>query len=250
MKMKNQSLLRRPAFGFSAAALLCMTVHSAMAATTWDANADFSLASNPNGAWTYQWLTGLAPGQYGNMTTAEANFGGQPGLQSWDLGGSSVPAVLKNTDLVNTYYGWAPGVLGMHPGSGGNHAVVTWTVPISGAYSFVSSFTWVGGAGQGDGVIPSVSKNVFGAFQSFGSQHIGNTSSYGNTWSWNDTLNLNAGDTISWAINPNAGGNGADSTVLSAVITAVPEPSTSALVAGALVCGSVLRRNRRQRASL
>ena len=249
MKMKKQSQFRRPAFGFSAAALLCLTVHSAMAATTWDANADFSVSTNPNGAWSYQWLTGLAPGQYGNMANSQTTYGGNAGLLAWDQAADGIPVVVKNTNPTNTYYGWAPGVLGMHPGSGGNHAVVTWTVPISGAYSFVSSFTWVGGAGQGDGVIPSVSKNVFTGIVSLGSQHIGNTSSYGNTWSWNDTLTLNAGDTISWALNP-TGNEGADSTVLSAVVTAVPEPSTSALVAGALVCGSVLRRNRRQRASL
>ncbi len=250
MKMKKQSQFRRPAFGFSAAALLCLTVHSAMAATTWDANADFSVSTNPNGAWSYQWLTGLAPGQYGNMANSQTTYGGNAGLLAWDQAADGIPVVVKNTNPTNTYYGWAPGVLGMHPGSGGNHAVVTWTVPISGAYSFVSSFTHVGTGG--DGVIPSVTKNVFTAPVGFGSQWIGTgaTGAPTSTWSWNDTLTLNIGDTISWALNPNAAGPGADSTVLSAVVTAVPEPSTSALVAGALVCGSVLRRNRRQRASL
>ncbi len=188
-------------------------------AQTWDPNADFSLASNPNGAWTYQWLTGLAPGQYGDMTTAEANFGGQPGLQSWDLGAASVPAVLKNTDPTNTYYGWAPGVLGMHPGSGGNHAVVTWTAPAAGSYLFTSTFTWVGSAG--DGVIPSVTRNVFSAPVAYGSQWIGTTSP---TWTWSDTLTLSAGETISWALNPN-GNEGGDSTVLDATITALTAPS-------------------------
>ncbi len=244
MKMKKQSQFRRPAFGFSAAALLCLTVHSAMAATTWDANADFSVSTNPNGAWSYQWLTGLAPGQYGNMANSQTTYGGNAGLLAWDQAADGIPVVVKNTNPTNTYYGWAPGVLGMHPGSGGNHAVVTWTVPISGAYSFVSSFTHVGGAG--DGVIPSVTRNVFSAPVAYGSQWIGTTSP---TWTWSDTLTLSAGETISWALNPN-GNEGGDSTVLSAVVTAVPEPSTSALVAGALVCGSVLRRNRRQRASL
>lgn len=243
MNMKKQSQFRRPAFGFFAAALLCLTVHSAMAATIWDANADFSLASNPNGAWSYQWLTGLASGQYGNMTNSTTTYGGNAGLLAWSSTGG-LPAVVKNTSPTNTYYGWAPGVLGMHPDNGGNHAVVTWTAPSAGDYSFSSSFTLVGTGG--DGVIASVTKNAFTGADGQGQQFL---AAVGNSWSWNNaSMTLNAGETISWAINPNVG-NGADSTVLTAVVTAVPEPSTFALVAGALVCGAVLVRSRRQRTS-
>jgi hypothetical protein len=95
MNMKKQWQFRRPAFGFFAAALLCLTVHSAMAATIWDANADFSLSSNPNGAWSYQWLTGLAPGQSGNMTNSTTAYGGNAGLLAWTSTGG-LPAVVKN----------------------------------------------------------------------------------------------------------------------------------------------------------
>ena len=243
MNMKKQSQFRRPAFGFFAAALLCLTVHSAMAATIWDANADFSLASNPNGAWSYQWLTGLAPGQYGIMTSSTTTYGNNPGLLGWSQPGG-LPVVVKNTSPTTTYFSWAPGVLGMHPDNGGNHAVVTWTAPSAGAYSFVSSFTLVGTGG--DGVIASVTRNLSTSPSEQGQQYL---AAVGNSWSWNNaSMTLNAGETISWALNPNET-IGADSTVLTAVVTAVPEPSTFALVAGALVCGAVLVRSRRQRTS-
>lgn len=192
----------------------------------WDASADFSLASNPKGVWSYQWLTSLSA--FGNMPNSDANWFG-PGLAAWGQGAlASVPVVMKNNSA-STFAGWAPGVLGMHPGSGGNHAVVTWTAPSAGTYSFASSFTHVGTGGNG--VIPSVAKDLATSFVSMGSQWIGPGSPYGSVWAWNNVLALNAGETISWALNPN-GDEGADSTVLSAIVTAVPLPTLSYTRAG------------------
>ena len=70
-------------------------------------------------------------------------------------------------------------------------------------------------------MIPSVTRNVFSAPVDYGSQWIGTTSP---TWTWSDTLTLSAGETISWALNPN-GNEGGDSTVLDATITALTAPS-------------------------
>jgi len=69
----------------------------------------------------------------------------------------SMPCVLKNNSGA-AFAGWTPGVLGLHPGATGRQPVVTWTAPAAGNYTFVSSFTLVGSGG--DGVIPSVTRNL------------------------------------------------------------------------------------------
>lgn len=123
--------------------------------TTWDATKDFSLAANPNGAWTYRWFD--SPSAMGNMPDQSADWFG-PGLAAWGNGAAgSSPCVLKNNSSA-AFTGWAPGVLGLHPGATGRQPVVTWTAPAAGNYTFASSFTLVGSGG--DGVIPSVTRNL------------------------------------------------------------------------------------------
>ena len=238
--MKTKSLLHCASLGLAAITMLCLTTQSSLAAT-WDASADFSLASNPNGAWTYQYLTGLAPGEYGDFTFADNNRDGLAGLLSWTQATGSIPGVFKNTSATNTYYGWEPGALGMYPSATGNHSVVTWTAPSSGDYSLASSFNWLGTSGNG--VVASVAKNAFTGLVQLGAQQIGGNSP--STYSYNDTLTLSAGDTISWALNANGANDVEDFTRLNAVVTSVPEPSTYAfLCIGAIGMFFVHRRNK------
>ncbi len=218
-KSTFREYLQRPACGLSLAALLCLAARPA-AAQTWDATADFSLAANPNGAWSYGYAA-YDGSAYALMTIPDPNAYDFSGFKAWLQAPGAVPCVAKNTDPVNTYVGWAPGVLGIHPGPAGTaieHAVVTWTAPANGYYQFTSSFTYVGG---GDGAGPSVTKNIRlgpGVYVGIKSGVIDTSAP---VMTWNETLILVAGDTISWAIN-SAGNHGGDSTVLSAEVTSLP----------------------------
>ncbi len=187
-------------------------------AATWNATADFSLAANPNGAWSYGYAN-AAGASNALMTVSNSNLFGSSGLNGWSVTANTVPCVAKNTSA-STYYGWAPGVLGMHPNNPGatEHAVVTWTAPSNGLYQFTSSFTYVGGGG---GVGPSVTKNLSPGTGVFVGLKSGVITNAAPVFTWNETLSLVAGETISWALN-SAGINGSDSTVLSAEVTSLP----------------------------
>ena len=216
MTTHNRGYTMRMNERFSIAAFVVLLAVQAQA-TTWNATADFSLAANPNGAWSYGYAN-AAGGDYALMIYTAANFAEQPGLNVWNVKtATGVPCVALNTSA-NTYFKWAPGVLGLHPGVTGTateHPVVTWTAPSNGVYRFTSSFTYVGG---GNGVGPSVTKNLSKGLVAIKSGVIDMSVP---VMTWNETLSLVAGDTINWAVNANAD-NGSDSTVLSAEVTSLP----------------------------
>ena len=150
--------------------VLSAVITNAENGTTWDATKDLSLAANPNGAWSYRWFD--SPSAMGNMTDQSADWCGA-GLAAWGNGTvGSMPCVLKNNSGA-AFAGWTPGVLGLHPGATGRQPVVTWTAPAAGNYTFSSSFTLVGSGG--DGVVPSVSRNLGTDNIGLGSQLIGTT---------------------------------------------------------------------------
>lgn len=239
--------LPQPKFGFLAAPLIALGVFSAAttaSAQTWDANADFSLASNPNGQWTYQYYNGTT---VTNQPFADSAFNGVAGFDAWAPGDNQLPMVGKN-NTVATHFGWAPGVLAMHPQVSNFQSVVTWTAPSAGQYSFASTFTWVG-TGASNGVLTSVSQNLSVLPSSLGNMLIGGDSGNGNTYTLNSAspLTLSTGDTLSWLVDAYQGNNGNDSTVLDATVTAVPEASTTGfLILGSLFAGAVFMKNRRQ----
>jgi len=156
---------------FLAAGVWSMTTAATVGSAPLTSNpmAEFSAANgNPNGVWSYRWFD--SPSAMGNMPDQSADWFG-PGLAAWGSGAAgSTPCVLKNNSSA-AFTGWAPGVLGLHPGATGRQPVVTWTAPAAGNYTFASSFTLVGSGG--DGVVPSVSRNLGTDNIGLGSQLIG-----------------------------------------------------------------------------
>lgn len=115
---------------------LCLLMAAGAAATTWDANADFSIANgNPNGVWSY--------GYYPNGTTPFTLFWHSGTFHSGSLfwnnsNDTEPPIVWKN----NGSYAWGveTGELSLHPGPGNEHTVVRWTSPITGTVDITGKF--------------------------------------------------------------------------------------------------------------
>jgi hypothetical protein len=123
-------------------AILVALLASAASAQTYNVVTDFSLASNPNGAWTYGFLfmpgTSFIPYTSSSRTCT-------PGLSLWGLVISpcySIPAVGQNT--TGTTFCWAtdclpPDYLVTSPGDNDRLNVVRWTAPTAGVYGVSGS---------------------------------------------------------------------------------------------------------------
>jgi hypothetical protein len=110
----------------------------AASAQTYNAVADFSPTSNPNGVWSYGYLT--APETSLILYTATENQNCITGMSFWGLylgSCSLLPVVGKNDTTGNVC--WAtdcvpPNYLVTSPGYEGQLNVVRWTAPESGIY--------------------------------------------------------------------------------------------------------------------
>ena len=184
----------------------------------WDASTDFSLAANPNGVWSYEWVNSSS-GASGLMTLSETDFGGQPGLNAWDLGASSLPCVVKNASYVSTYYGWVPGKLGLHPATSSDRPVIRWTAPSNGVYQVSASATHVGNWSS-DGVDVSVCRNLAGSLA--GSLWTTNLA-VGAAAYYDGVYSLTNGESVALVLgNGGAGNNVSDSTTVDFTVTPLP----------------------------
>lgn len=122
---------------------------TAAAAETFDAARQFSLAANPNGAWSY--LTAAdavaAPAPLSNKNTGalEPRAGAvsywNTGAGSWE-GYHGVFANLTGAPVtVSAGLVLEPGALVMHPSSRGAHAVLRFTAAVAGDYAIDAAFT-------------------------------------------------------------------------------------------------------------
>src|SRR5665213_1082252 len=119
-------------------------------ATTWNAAADFSTAQNPNGQWAYgEGTAGTNPTLFVNsFTQAGGDISPVTGSQKVSYWQSStqvsrVPLIGENfgsgqSSCCNTVL-IPTGVLWMHPGQNLD-AIVQWTAPSAGTYSYAGSF--------------------------------------------------------------------------------------------------------------
>ena len=194
-----------------------------------DAAADFSPTSNPNGVWSYGWTQAL-----GSSFIADAIHESEAGLDFWEgsiANGAtpgSFPLVVHNgtanTIITAGTVSVAPGQLALHPGPDNEYSVLRWTAPRNDAVSIRSvfdGFDFVGPTSTDVHVLHNGSSLFDDDVQGFGGS---------SAVTFNSVLTVAQGDTIDFAVG--FGRNGSfffDTTGLSATIATVPEPTARAL---------------------
>jgi len=218
----TMNLLRTVGYA-SAVATIALSTAVAQSAT-FDPAADFSLAGNPNGLWTYGYSQTL-----GSPLVLHTNSGSGDGLEYWNtevvIG---LPWIVRNTTTNPILWAgtatFAPGGLSLHPGAFGEVEVLRFTVPVTGRYLVSGAFfgqDWVGPT-TSDGHILVNGVSIFDAVISdFGTAH---------TFSTN--LTLVAGTQLDFAVGLGFfttnvyDSNYYDSTGVSVLITQVPNPDS------------------------
>src|SRR4051794_20924861 len=142
--MKTQSksrinLFRSSTFIVALGFFLCSQLSFAqikdVATADYDAVNDFSIVSNPNGAWSYGWTATLGSTLNLYTVTDSTTF---PGLSAWLETGMSMyaPPLVGHNDTTDTlcYLSFCvpPTYLHLHPGANNELSVVRWTAPTSG----------------------------------------------------------------------------------------------------------------------
>ena len=217
-------------------------------ATTFNAAADFSLNSNPNGVWTYGYSPTLG-GPFVLNTNSGTTLAGNPNFSYWgtNIGANATPVVFKNTAATNQQGGGAnldPGQIAFHPGPSGEFCIVRWTSPIAESILLNTIFT-------GRDNINGTTTDVH-IFHNGGSLFDGLVNGFGlgSGPSFATSLSVLQGDTIDFAVG--IGSNGtyiSDTTGLDATITTapVPVPATILLFGSGLagLAGTRLRKKKK-----
>jgi hypothetical protein len=135
------------------------TANSSSLVSSWDAAADFSATSNPNG----DWRSGWSPTPTGAFTLYPSFS--QTTMASWfdpaivNLG---TPAFAKNTGA-GTVLGVAPGQVTLHPGcNASEYSVLRWTSPATQSYLVNAQFL-TGDIGNTDATVLIGGASVFTA---------------------------------------------------------------------------------------
>jgi PEP-CTERM motif len=207
---------------------------------------EFSVGSNPGGAWSYGWAPNLGTGF--DLALFNWTFGSGPNVAGgWSVQDPAIvpdanPSVLWLNNGSGTLFSYstisAPSrSVNLHPGASGELAVVRWTAPTAGEYLISGAFRGndVSGTTTDVHVLHNNVALVNGA-----------VSGFADTEGFSQTLFLAAGDRLDFAVG--TGGNGFfnDSTGLSAIISAVPEPSSYAMLFAGLGVIAVMARRRRE----
>jgi hypothetical protein len=210
---------------------------SAEAALSYDLSADYSLANNPNGAWTFG---SCAIGQPLSTFTQFTQTGAIGDIDGWiadadpnwcDPNVSYNPADTEVVLFDN--YHWAAHGVGL--GSNGiGSAVVRWTCQEDGVYDVVATFT--GTLSTGNTSVWLVALDANASEWLMPAERHG----YGESQTYTGQLTLVAGQTLDFV-----NYDGWQYTGLSATINQVPEPSTFVLMAfGLLGAIAYMRRSR------
>jgi hypothetical protein len=235
--MKFFQVCRSCKFAASLAMLtFIMAPLQSQAGLIYDLGDDWSIGSQPSGAWQYgNYDNGLG----GNFTQfGVSGNGGVVGvddlrsLEFWSNGGD--PNIIKNTgttfttqDLDQITFNADAVTFGPYLGP----AVARWTATFAGLYAFESSFNTV----QVGNTAPKAYVSVNGTQTSLGTlnaliAHSGQVSLSSGQWI----------DFIVWGDN-----SGNKTTEVSATITSVPEPAILSLLALSLLSMSAVRRRRK-----
>ncbi|MCC6428076.1 MAG: hypothetical protein IT435_14800 [Phycisphaerales bacterium] len=229
--------MRISRFGGLGAALLGLVPAIASARPVYDAAADFSATSNPNGVWSFGYQTTLGTGF--NLETLSGNY---LGVDYWLMGPTihDLPGAFHNpSSTTNVNYGSAifdPGMLILHPGASGEYSLARFTAPVAGSYQVNIGFIGqdlIGGTTTDVHVWVNSSSVFSGAINGY---HA--TASPGVM-----VVSLQANETIDAAVGYGFNSYNADSTGLDFRVEIVPSPGAAALMGlGGLIA---IRRRRR-----
>ncbi len=219
----------------------------ATAAGTWDFNADFSAASNPNGDWTYGMIpdfTAITPGY--SMTTLDTSMAVGDAVNNWWTMANAaylIPCVYHNYGVAPDLYANPVGMTALHPGPlpGGTAndvsyaAVVRWTAPADCPAIAIDGTFFAGNVGATSNLV------VLNGGSAAGSALIEDYVTVADTPISQVVNGISAGDTIDFIVGT-AGEFPNDTTPLEAVIVCIPEPISMLL----LGLGSVALLRRRK----
>jgi hypothetical protein len=194
----------------------------------YDAAADFSPISNPNGVWSYGWSPTLG-GTFHLYTDSvrddagadvwRGNQGGIRGEPAVVHNGTDMPLVGAGTNVLQ------PGQMGFHPGPHGEFSVVRWTAPNDGLFAIVVTFTGLDFVGPTTTDVHTLNNGTAlfdGLVAGFGPN---------SATSFDGTLSVRQGDTIDFTVGWGLDGNYFyDLTGLAATIAPVPEPAALLLL--------------------
>jgi hypothetical protein len=199
----------------------------AVHAQVYDATTDFSVTNgNPNGVWEYGYTIGLG-GSFIRFNDPLPPSGGSM-VELWrDLGSglsrTDIPSAQKNVGTTTTFNNILPGQFVLHPGPSNSYAVLRFTAPATTNYTLTSQY--LSGDVFGETSI-DVYKNSGSGAPLFSSATTSSNPSF------NSTISLNIGDTLSFAVGQAGDGFQSDATPLNVQLTTVsaPEPTTITLL--------------------
>lgn len=225
-------------------ALMLIGAGRAAAQTTYDFYTGFSGTSN-TASDTWQYFRDInvssRTGTYTRFTFFDSSFLGNSGLGTWAAGDDNVnTAGLVGTNTSsNTYYGVAGGngfLHPAHPGAGFNYAVaVGFRAPQTAVYDFSGNLA----LNQS-----SVSDGIRWYFDQGSTNRGSGTLTFGNSSTYSFTgVSMNAGEMAYFILDSGGTSGNSDSTQFNMTVSAIPEPSTYAAMAGvAMLTLAVWRR--------
>lgn len=204
---------------------------------------DFTVASNPNGAWSYGYSNTLT-GPFEFSPLAVTDLSGTP-IDGWFTNTifDGNPSVTYNETAAEVALGtvrWEPGQIILHPGPQGQFSTARWIAPVAGIYQISTSFLGQDVVGTTTDV--HVLLNGVSLFD-------GTVNGFGPTTliSFADVQTLAANDVLEVKVGYLNGTFVNDSTGVTFDIQAIPEPASIVLASTALVFGVGLRLVRRRR---
>lgn len=211
------------------AALFCLGLAgllSPLPASGDDLAADFSVAANPNGRWSYGWIP-AAGGALRLYTHPYPDQG--DGFEHWELG---IPAIMHNVSGVEQHPSGTstipPDGVCTHPGAGQERAVVRWTAPWAGRCGVTAEFAGQSGYLGAPLTTTGVQIRHNGLTLFSASLNLGGAP---NSVGWQGDLDVAAGDSLDFLVDDGGNGYAYDSTGPSVSIsfspTAVETPAAA-----------------------
>ncbi len=201
----------------------------------YDAAANFSPSSNPNGPWSYGWTQTL-----GSSFTPDTTSYTGASLEGWSGPVNNYPYVELNAST-STFTGndtvFPPGQMILEPGPNGEYSAVRWTAPVAETLSLNVSFVGLAPnpATTTDVHVLANGVRIFdGTVNDYGSSNAANFVA--------PNVSVTAGETIDFVVGDGTDGTHfSDETGLNVTITQVAGPASNAVnaTAGAAFSGPV-----------